>query len=598
MFECYDNMKKAIKDIKSIIKKISVKYNTKKTDLESENLTLEDVKLPDYNDMLKFHNDLELLEEYNIYKEQFEVARTEMKKIVNYCLQDSDLVIGLIEALNMWVGLVELSNIVGVEIMDLFTGGQQIRCYSQLYDLAYKRGIVLDKRVVERKLSFNGGFVREPVKGLHLWVICLDFASLYPSIMQFNNISVDTFIHPDFDKLIPDDMCNIIEFDQEEPREEKFIPHLKEGDLDVINEAEYDGIDYDDGKLLPDVVDENKEEEKKENKDTVTKHYRFRFIKDTYYTGLLPTLVKMLVDERNIVRKKMMKPLEKENEKYEKELSEIEIRKVTEDKSNNYDKKDIDEYIFLLQCDDKKILKKKKDVFKALKKKFSDIQLSETDKSRVDELNAKIKINNTMLIVLDKRQLALKVSANSFFGFLGVSKGGKLPMVECAMSITAWGRKYIEMVNKYVQDTYPGSMIVYNDTDSAQFLIAQITDPKDANYYVQKLLDEINGTETKKGLFQPPLRMEFEKLMIGLFFAPKMYAYIEVDDKGVPKLDTTDDIKKKGILSARRGNAKFIERVFNDLLFTLLKLENIVAGFNLIVDELTKLVRNEILGNN
>jgi DNA polymerase elongation subunit (family B) len=67
-----------------------------------------------------------------------------------------------------------------------------------------------------------------------------------------------------------------------------------------------------------------------------------------------------------------------------------------------------------------------------------------------------------MKIILDKRQLALKVSANSVFGFLGVANG-KLPLMEGAMSITAKGRELIGQVNTYLEEKYNGK-IVYNDS--------------------------------------------------------------------------------------------------------------------------------------
>jgi len=39
-----------------------------------------------------------------------------------------------------------MSNIVGTTIVELFTRGQQVRCISQLYDLAARSGFILDKR--------------------------------------------------------------------------------------------------------------------------------------------------------------------------------------------------------------------------------------------------------------------------------------------------------------------------------------------------------------------------------------------------------------------------------------------------------------------
>jgi hypothetical protein len=89
-------------------------------------------------------------------------------------------------------------------------------------------------------------------------------------------------------------------------------------------------------------------------------------------------------------------------------------------------------------------------------------------KNLVAERNAvrrkqKTEKDPSMWMVLEKRQLALKVSANSFFGFLGVREGGKLPCMEAAMSITAKGRELIGQVAKYLHDKYDAK-IVYGDS--------------------------------------------------------------------------------------------------------------------------------------
>jgi hypothetical protein len=46
--------------------------------------------------------------------------------------------------------------------------------------------------------------------------------------------------------------------------------------------------------------------------------------------------------------------------------------------------------------------------------------------------------------VLDGRQLALKISANSVYGFTGATIG-RLPLLAISASVTAYGREMIEM---------------------------------------------------------------------------------------------------------------------------------------------------------
>lgn len=49
--------------------------------------------------------------------------------------------------------------------------------------------------------------------------------------------------------------------------------------------------------------------------------------------------------------------------------------------------------------------------------------------------------------VLDGRQLALKISANSVYGFTGATVG-KLPCLQVSQSVTAFGRQMIELTKQ------------------------------------------------------------------------------------------------------------------------------------------------------
>jgi len=71
--------------------------------------------------------------------------------------------------------------------------------------------------------------------------------------------------------------------------------------------------------------------------------------------------------------------------------------------------------------------------------------------------------DTTAYQVLDKRQLAYKVSANSMYGAMGVQKGF-LPFLPGAMCITAKGRESIQCASKLVQSW--GGEIVYGDSVS------------------------------------------------------------------------------------------------------------------------------------
>ena len=58
-----------------------------------------------------------------------------MAKVGLYCVEDSELVVDLIDKTGIWIGLTELSNTVGVSIVDTYSIGQQIRGLSLMYNL-------------------------------------------------------------------------------------------------------------------------------------------------------------------------------------------------------------------------------------------------------------------------------------------------------------------------------------------------------------------------------------------------------------------------------------------------------------------------------
>jgi DNA polymerase elongation subunit (family B) len=431
-------------------------------------------------------NNQEYIKRRNDAQEAFDHAKAETTRVMEYCIQDSELVIELMEKMNIWVGLIEMSNIVGTTIVELFTRGQQVRCLSQIYDLAARMGFVLDKRDTPG-FKFAGGFVYEPIPGLYDDIICLDFSSLYPSIIMAYNICYTTLVPPELEDLVPDEDCNIIEFDQDE---------IEGGDDDEDDEEE-------------EVLKELNEKTKKGK--TVKRHYRFKFYKKQ--EGLLPRLVRELVAQRRAVNRQIaqikdeLKALEKTEdarialEGYlggtvqvgDIELLSQRVKELSESKPPappeiiTAAKRELAvAQLFNLSDTNKRLeeaITAKPPTHPALielARLESEIaqlyavgnrdglvaKLLQLQQSKIERLN-RIEECKLLIVVLDKRQLAIKVSANSFFGFLGVHNGGKMPLIEGAMSITAKGRELIGLVRRYIEGRY-GGVQIYGDTDSVR----------------------------------------------------------------------------------------------------------------------------------
>lgn len=481
-------------------------------------------------------------------QDEYDKAKSEMGRVGAYCLEDSALVIDLFDKLNVWIGLVELSSIVGVTILELFTRGQQVRCLSQVYDLATNLNIVIDKRVAQ-KLFYAGGFVFEPKCGLYEFIICVDFASLYPSIMMAYNICYTTLIDRTKEQFIDDKNCNIIEFDQEEPLDGK---PTHRGHVNDDGEGLISGVNDD-----PDLTDNDDEDE--DNKSTITRHYKFKFVKREVRDGILPQLVRSLVGERGIV-KKQIKGLNVKRALYLYVKDSLDKTSSLDETVDIIEKERIEDLVGIDNPKKAEVINKRFNSYMAELNKYTNHD--EALKSVNDVINS----NQLLLVIKDKRQLALKVSANSMYGFLGAQERGVLPLIEGAMSTTAWGRQLIMAVNSYVEDVRGGT-VVYGDTDSSMVDLG-VTRAEDTNIAGKQLEEEISGRPERilddgtvipaiEGLFPPPVRVEYEKGMKILCIKKKKYAYCEYSDDGSFKCDEKTKlpiINKKGISIARRDN--------------------------------------------
>jgi DNA polymerase elongation subunit (family B) len=132
-----------------------------------------------------------------------------------YCVQDSVLVLKLFDKLQTWFGLTEMAAVCHVPIFAIYTQGQQIKVFSQVYKKCMHLDFVVQKDAYTVKPGeehYQGALVYEPTPGVYDMVISHDFSSLYPSIMIAYNLDFSTLL-PD-DSPIPDSMCNVIEFEE------------------------------------------------------------------------------------------------------------------------------------------------------------------------------------------------------------------------------------------------------------------------------------------------------------------------------------------------------------------------------------------------
>ncbi|MBT97159.1 MAG: hypothetical protein CL902_00830 [Dehalococcoidia bacterium] len=119
-------------------------------------------------------------------------------EVCRYCLRDTTVPLDIMEKMNMVLGTMSLATLTWLPARVLLCRGQQLRCLTVLLHLARDRGMVFNTRSdIPRLGSYVGATVQEPCCGYTddpIWY--LDFASLYPSIMQSHNFDFSSWVPP------------------------------------------------------------------------------------------------------------------------------------------------------------------------------------------------------------------------------------------------------------------------------------------------------------------------------------------------------------------------------------------------------------------
>lgn len=163
--------------------------------------------------------------------------------------------------------------------------------------------------------------------------------------------------------------------------------------------------------------------------------------------------------------------------------------------------------------------------------------------------------NESLISVLEKRQLSYKISANSMYGATGV-KSGALPLIQLAMCVTYIGRESIKKSASIIKQI--GGTIIYGDTDSNY-----VTFKTFSNTHSEKCKElwnkSIETAEIVSSHFPNPMRIEFEEAIYQefLILTKKRYMYLSCDQYG-----NNAKFGQKGVLLARRDTSNFIKNVY------------------------------------
>jgi DNA polymerase elongation subunit (family B) len=446
--------------------------------------------------------------------------------IAKYCIQDCNLVHYLLQKVDIVTSIVEMANICSVPLDFIVMRGQGIKLFSFVAKQCRRRNTLIPTIEKKEDGSYEGAIVLPPKTGLYLDepVACVDYSSLYPSSMISENISHDSKV-----------------WTKEYDLDGNLICEDGNSEYDNLPKYQYVDIEYDTYDYIPN------HRGKPEKTLTGKKICRFAQFPDDA-KAIMPEILSDLLKARKSTRS---------SAKW-KTVHLCDGRSYSGMLSRD------NEYIYI---------KDRKETYT-----FS---IGEVD--RIEDT-----YNEFMKNVLDKRQLAIKVTANSLYGQCG-ARTSSFYEKDIAASTTATGRKLLTYGQRIIEDVYGDRICetsyglvhshaeyIYGDTDSV-FMSFKLTDPKtnekirgkEALKITIELAKEAGELATK--FLKAPHDLEYEKTFMPFcLLSKKRYVgmlYEEDPDKCYRK--------SMGIVLKRRDNAPIVKDVYGGIIDILMKKQNI-----------------------
>ena len=190
------------------------------------------------------------------------------------------------------------------------------------------------------------------------------------------------------------------------------------------------------------------------------------------------------------------------------------------------------------------------------RKKYKNMAAAEPDKNKA--------------AVLDGLQLAYKITANSLYGQVG-AKTSKIYKPQIAASTTAGGRGRIIHARDFVLNHFPGSEVVYGDTDSIfiKFDLRNKDGSRPSGREAIELAIKM-GKEAEamiKKELPPPHKLNYEKVFYPfILITKKRYIGIKYEEDPDKGKNTS-----MGVVTKRRDNAPILKHTFTGVIDVLMK---------------------------
>ena len=228
-------------------------------------------------------------------------------------------------------------------------------------------------------------------------------------------------------------------------------------------------------------------------------------------------------------------------------------------------------------------------------------ELMAARKSTRDQI--KTQKDDFMKNILDKRQLSIKVTANSLYGQTG-AKTSSFYEKDCAASTTAIGRKLLTYGKRVIEEAYTNVVVpttnygnvitnaeyVYGDTDSVFFRF-NLKD-MEGNPIIDKKALEITIELAKQAgklaskFLKSPHDLEYEKTFLPFCLLSKK-RYV-----GMLYEDNPNECKRKsmGIVLKRRDNAPIVKDIYGGIIDILMKENDIEKAVDFLKQSLQNII--------
>lgn len=335
-------------------------------------------------------------------------------KFIDYAIKDVIILRDLESKLNLLEVIRMLSYLMGIVYDDAMGTVKPWGTY--LTNDSYKDNLIMPMDVKhEIQDSIIGGYVKQPEVGLHKFVMSIDYNSLYPSKLDSQNMSIETYIPPE---ELPNELKVFYAKYMIDQNEKKFL------DKDIQNEIK-----------------------------TLTKKYKVSFGTNAFFSndkkGIIPTIVTDIYADRKIAKLKMLK--------YNVMITQINNMMLKNPPINGND------FVYDLNLIENNIAD------------FDELNAIDLEGISESELLRVKDHCETKSAYWDTNQMVKKININSLYGALGnahfVGFNNSI-----ASSITGTGRLIIRMTGEYIEGKLNELLghsdkprWVYTDTDSCYF---------------------------------------------------------------------------------------------------------------------------------